>query len=311
MITPFGSGVLFGKQKALSGVPTAAPTPRRFAIMQDTQTDFKATNKQLRGQNQMAVRDTRASLECSVKTKLASFDPNLINDLYLGCPTQIGIVQIADSEPQVIGGANITARANATNYAVGALYSSGDYVYKCVTAGVSAAALPALENILGSENADGTAVFQCLCASVNARDVGNAANFVEGWGVILSDGTIMQCSGNVAPLAGEYQVTNGLYVFNNADLGKNGLFSYSFNVPNRGTTILLTNQMQGSSPQFEAFMYDIDENSKYLGIYLSKCKSTDMSLPSKQGDYWTCSFDFNALADEYTGRWGAIYADNY
>jgi hypothetical protein len=206
----------------------------------------------------------------------------------------------------------VTARANNTIYAVGALYSSGGYVYKCVTAGESAAAVPGLETILGSENADGTAVFQCIAAAANSVAVANAANFLEDWGLWYTSGTgqELQNSGSVAPLQGQYQCNGGLYTLNAADMGVALAASYSWANSARGVTVNLTNQLQGAAPEFESFLYDTDENGKFFGLKLFRCRGTDVSLPTKQGEFWTCSFDFDALAT-FTGSWGALYADTY
>ncbi len=307
MICPFGSGVVYGVPVA-SGAAQANPTPFRFGVLQDVQVDIKGTNKKLRGQKQAPVRVARGEVDITVKSKLGALDPNMLNQLYFACPSVAGITLVADSEPQVVGAAAPAARANNTNYAVGQLYSSGGYAYKCVTAGESAAAPPALETVLGSENADGTAVFQCLAAVANSIAVTNAATFAADYGLSYADGTPLLCSGAVAPAPGQYQVSGGAYVLNVADAGKTVLVSYTYTNAARGTTITLANQFQGYAPEFKALVYNVDTKGKYFALDLNDCVASDIGIPSKQGDFWIATFDFEAMADA-TDVWGHIYSD--
>jgi hypothetical protein len=308
MICPFGTGVLYGVQVA-GGAVTPNPTPFRFGVLQDTQVDIKGENKKLYGQKMSPVRIRRGKIDITVKSKLAALDPNMLNQLFFACPSVAGITLVADSEPQIVGAAAPAARANSTAYTVGQLYSSGGFVYKCVTAGESAAALPALETVIGSENADGTAVFQCLCAVTNSISVVNVATFATDYGVSRADGTPMLNSGAVAPLVGQYQVSGGAYVFNAADAAAAVLISYTYTNPQRGTTITLANQFQGYAPEFKALLYNMDSNGRYFALDLNDCVASDIGIPSKQGDFWISSFDFEAMADA-TDVWGHIYSDN-
>jgi hypothetical protein len=312
MITPFGTGVLFGVP--VGGVLAPNPTPWRFGVLQDAQLSIKGKNVKLRGRSQHAVKVRRGEIDVDVKAKIASLDPNMLNQLFLGCPQTPGITLISDSELQTAGGAAPAARANSTVYAVGALMSSGGFIYKCAgveAGGESAAALPALQTVVGSESADGGVVWQCLGAVANSVSVANAATFLVDYGVnYFVGGGPLQCSGLVAPQQGQYQVSNGLYVFNAADAASQMKISYTYSVPNRGTTVTINDQPQGSAPEFKALLYDLDNNNKYFAVELNDCIASEFSIPTKQGAFWISDIAFDACVDS-NDILGHLYADNY
>ncbi len=92
----FGSGVLFGKPVA--GNMAVSPTPFKFGVLQEVTVDFKADLKKLFGQYQMPVATARGKLDCTLKGKLAVFDPALLNQLYFGQAEAAGYALIVDGE---------------------------------------------------------------------------------------------------------------------------------------------------------------------------------------------------------------------
>jgi hypothetical protein len=303
-----GSGVLFGVP--VGGVTVANPTPWRYAILQDAQLDLKAKLVKLRGRKQHAVKERRAEIDISVKSKVASLDPNMINQLILGCPQAAGMTIINEDEAGVVGGGIPAARQNTHQYNVGDIYSLAGFIYKCVTAGISAGAPPALSVVIGSENEDGAAIMQCIAATGNTITVANAGTFVMDYGVKYSNGSApLINSGLVAPVQGQYQVSSGIYTFSAADIAAGVKISYTSTVV-RGTTITLNNQVEGSAPEFKALLYDIDELGKYFAIELNDCIVSDFSIPTKQGAFWVCDISFDAFADS-SEVVGHIYADTF
>ena len=309
MICPFGSGVLYGAQVA-SGATTLNPTPFRFGVLQDVQVDIKGENKKLYGQKMSPVRIRRGKIDITIKSKLAALDPNMLNQLFFACPSAAGITLVADSEVGVVGGGAPTARANTHNYGVGDLYSLAGYVYKCVTAGQSGAAPPALSQVIGSENEDGAAIVQCIAATGDTVTVANASTFAIDYGVRYQNGEgALMNSEAIAPTQGQYQCNSGVYTFAAADVAASVLISYTYTNATRGTTITLTNQSQGYAPEFKALLYNMDSNGKFFALDLNDCVASDIGIPSKQGDFWISTFDFDAMADS-SDVWGHIYSDN-
>lgn len=112
----FGSGVLFG-------IPTAGnlatnPTPQRFGILQEMQIEFKGDLKKLFGQKQFPVAKARGKIDVTGKGKIATLDPNLLNQLYFAQTKSTGVQRIIDEElhtpaasitpTKAIAGSNIT-----------------------------------------------------------------------------------------------------------------------------------------------------------------------------------------------------------
>ena len=309
MITPFGTGVLFAEPKA--GTVTN-PTPYRFAFMQDAQVDIKGKNVKLRGRNQHASKIRRGEIDVSVKSKIASLDPNMLNQLYFGCPQATGIMLIADSEDGTIGGGAPAARVNTHNYAIGDLYSLAGFVYRCTTAGQSAGAPPALTQVIGVEAEDGAAIVICVEPTGSTVIVANSGTFAVDYGVRYKDstkGAEFINSGLAAPLQGQYQCVSGAYNFNAADIAVAVKISYTYTAV-RGVTVTLNNLPAGSAPDFKALLCDIDKDGKYFALELNDCVASDLSIPTKQGAFWVSDFAFDACADENEVV-GHLYSDTF
>ncbi len=248
MITPMGSGVLFGV--ANGGVLTPKPTPWRFPVLQEAQVNIKGKNVKLRGRNQQALKTRRTEIDVDVKAKIGGLDPSMLNQLFFGCPQADGIVLISDLEPIVVA-------------------------------------------------EDGSA------------DPAHKADFVRDYGVVYANnGAPLLCSGGVAPGAGEYQIAAGGYKLNIADKEKTIKVSYAYKDEERGTTVTLNNQPQGSSPEFQGLLYDLDNDGKYFALQLNRCIATDLSIPTKSGAFWIADISFEACCDD-AEILGYLYADKF
>jgi len=96
MVIQFGSGVLFAKPVA--GNEPANPSPFKFGVLQECAVDFKGDLKKLYGQYQLPVATARGKIDCTIKSKLAVFDPNMLNQLYFGQTAAAGYALIVDGE---------------------------------------------------------------------------------------------------------------------------------------------------------------------------------------------------------------------
>lgn len=305
----FGSGVSY--LVPVAGNMAANPTPFKLGVQQDAQVDFKAETKELLGQKQFPVAIGRASMKVTVKSKFAVLDPNMFNQIYFGQASAAGINLIADDEAGVIGAAAPPAWQAAHGYALGALVTDGTNVQKCITAGNSEGAPgpPAWSVIIGGDTADGAVVWQNMGPVANSIVVANATNFVTDYGVRNAATGAQLLTGTPGALTtGQYSVASGHYSFAAADAGNGVLISYSYTAATRGTTITLANQLQGFSPQFKSFLYNVT-NGKFWGLELNACQATDLSVPTKHGDFWIADIGYSAFTDA-ADVLGHIYADN-
>jgi hypothetical protein len=157
----FGSGVVFAK--ATGGNLPVNPTPFRLGVLQEFNIDFKGDLKKLFGQAQFPVATARGKVEVSIKGKMATFDPNLLNQIMFAQVASVGVNQIADSEPHAIA-ATVTVTNAATFVNPG-----GDYGVVNATTGqplIKVASAPAVGQYSVVES---TGIY-----SFNATDVTSA-----------------------------------------------------------------------------------------------------------------------------------------
>lgn len=99
----FGTGVLFGLPNA--GNLAANPTPYKFGVLQEASVEFKGDLKKLYGTSQFPVAKARGKIEVNCKAKIASYDPNMLNQLYFGQTSTPGMTLLAVDESTTIAGA--------------------------------------------------------------------------------------------------------------------------------------------------------------------------------------------------------------
>lgn len=246
----FGTGVLFGLPNA--GNTAANPTPYKFGVLQEASVEFKGDLKKLFGTSQFPVVKARGKIEVNCKAKIASFDPNMLNQLYFGQISTPGKTILAVDEVETIAG-------------------------------------------VGSP-----VVYQVTAANTVVTD----------YGVIYKTGPsagqqLTKVSG--PPSAGQYSQSGTTYTFNAADVGLVVKISYTYTDNTHGSTITLTNQLMGYAPEFRAFLQGSFRN-KYLGIELYSCTLGQLSVPTKQEDFWMSDITFDAGVDA-SDSLGAIYGD--
>lgn len=91
----FGAGVLWGTpmQDAL-GATIAAPTPRMFGTMQNSEVDFKFELKELFGEKQFAVAVGRGKGSVTGKASFADLKMGMLEDLVFGQASTAGLVAV-------------------------------------------------------------------------------------------------------------------------------------------------------------------------------------------------------------------------
>jgi hypothetical protein len=138
--------------------------------------------------------------------------------------------------------------------------------------------------------------------------VANASSFAGDYGVQYAATQQQLTKVTGAPAVGQYAVSNsGVYTFSAADEGVAMLISYTYTSAARGETITLTNQLMGYAPNFRALLYNTTAG-KFIGLELFNCTASEISLPTKQEDFWIVDFNFDACTDS-GNTLGKLYAD--
>ena len=302
----FGTGVLYGLPN--SGNLATNPTPYRFGVLQEANVDFKGDLKKLYGQQQFAVAKARGKIDVTVKAKLAVVDPNMLNQLYFAQTSAAGITLVSDSEAATVpSGTGLSAWQSAHAYTANTIITDGTNAQLCVTAGTSGGVAPTWKSTVGADTADGTAVWQCLGTAANSIQVAQAATFVTDYGVQYASTGQQLTKVTSGQTQGQYAVSAGNYSFNSSDATTPVLISYTYTSPTRGATVSLSNQFMGYAPEFRALLYNTFK-SKYFGLELNNCTASEISLPTKQEDFWIVDINFDACCDS-SGNLGKIYAD--
>lgn len=129
--------------------------------------------------------------------------------------------------------------------------------------------------------------------------VTNAAHFTEDLGVAYA--TTGQPFTQVAsgPTVGQYSVASGVYTFAAADAGVAVLINYAWNDTTSGVKTTLTNQPMGTSSFFQLDLFQGNPNvpGTQWGMRLYRCKSSKLSLATKQDDWLIPEFDASVQAN--------------
>lgn len=137
----------------------------------------------------------------------------------------------------------------------------------------------------------------------------NAGTFVTDFGVIDTASGIGLERVAAAPATGQYSVnaTTGVYTFAAADTGKAVKISYTSTSAGAGKTITLSNQLMGYAPEFRMFLWNTFRGKRF-GLELYSCTMGQMTLPTKQEDFWVSDITFDAGVDA-TDVLGKLYSD--
>jgi hypothetical protein len=308
MNVQFGTGVLYALPNAAN--MAANPTPYRFGVLQDVQVDFKGDLKKLYGQYQFALAKARGKIDVTCKGKLAVIDPNMLNQLYFAQSAATGITLVSDSEPWTVGSAGAGAWAATHAYTVGqTIQDSNNNIQLCIAAGTSGGSAPTWKTTIGQYTVDGSGglVWQMQGAASLVITVTNNATFVTDFGVQYASNGQQLTKVASGATQGQYQQSGGSYTFAAADASTPMLISYTYTASARGATVTLVNQLLGYAPEFQALLYNLF-HGKFFGLQLNSCQASEISVPTKQEDFWIVDFNFDAGCDA-TNALGKLFAD--
>jgi hypothetical protein len=126
--------------------------------------------------------------------------------------------------------------------------------------------------------------------------VTNSSTFTNDLGVVYSATGVRLTAVASSPTTGQYAVSAGVYTFAAADTGLTVLISYAYTVSTGAQKIVITNQLMGSAPTFQANLSNIYAG-KVFSLQLNACISTKLSLPFKNEDWTINEIDIEAFTD--------------
>lgn len=129
--------------------------------------------------------------------------------------------------------------------------------------------------------------------------VTNSAHWTRDLGVFYATtGQPLQAVAS-GPTVGQYTVASGVYTFAAADEGAAVLMSYAWNDTTSGLKTSVTNQPMGASNYFslDLFQNNPQVSGSQWGMRLYRCKSSKLSLATKQDDWIIPEFDASVQAD--------------
>ena len=107
----FGAGTLWGFP--VSGNTATNPTPMKFGTLQDVSLDISGDVKQLYGQKQFPEAVARGKCKISGKSKFASINGKMLNDLFFGQTMGVGMKKVALDEIGTITTGAVTVANSA------------------------------------------------------------------------------------------------------------------------------------------------------------------------------------------------------
>lgn len=138
--------------------------------------------------------------------------------------------------------------------------------------------------------------------SVGQITVANSGQFVDDLGLVYQATGLPLAKVAAGPSAGSYSVNSGVYTLNSSDNGKAVLATYTYNIPGSGQKIVVTNQLMGYTPTFQANFFSTFQGLP-ITLKLPNCASSKLGFSGKLDDYTMPEFDFGIYADP-TGNVG-------
>jgi len=125
----------------------------------------------------------------------------------------------------------------------------------------------------------------------------NGATFIQDLGVQNANTGLFLTKVASAPTTGQYSVnSSGVYTFASADASTPVRLNYSYTVAASGNKIVITNQMLGTTPLFQAAF-----TTSYLGkaatFTFPQCTASKLTFSTKLEDFVIPEFDFSVFAD--------------
>ena len=133
-------------------------------------------------------------------------------------------------------------------------------------------------------------------ASPYAVTPANVAGFADDAGVIYAATGLPLVKVAASPSAGQYVLAAGVYTFAAADAGRALLLNYTYAVAASGQKFVVTNQLTGTTPTFQAQFFTTFQGQA-VSLKLNACTASKLSMQTKLEDFVIPEFDFSCFAE--------------
>lgn len=311
----FGSGIARGIRNDIIG-----QTPRIFGVMQDISISFDGEIKELFGQFQFPVDTARGKTKIAGKTKFATINGAVFNDLFFGQTQSVGQIAFAYNElatlPAVINGTTnaTTASSSPTLHFAStpagivpgsligdttspAVITAGTYVTAVTGTTVTMSANAAGAGVGGTDAITFSPAY--TVANNTLTPLGDLGLYYFTSSIGANAGVALNELTTIAPAtaAGSYDFkpTLGAYSFSNADAGAQIFFNYTYSKAT-GATVTIANPFMGTTPRFQLVFTEQFEGQQAVFTLLS-CVSQRIMFPTRLDDYSIQEMDFSAFAN--------------
>ncbi len=149
-----------------------------------------------------------------------------------------------------------------------------------------------------------------VTANIITATHNGAGVFVADMGVVAASGGAIFARVSATPVGQQYSCneTTGVYTFNNAQNAVAVQVSYTWNDTANGKSIIISNQLLGAAPTFQA-VFTNTYNGQIQTLTLNNCMSSKLSFASKLEDWTIPEFDFDSFVDS-SNVLGTLSLDN-
>lgn len=307
----FGSGKLY-----MRPLGSAIAQPVQVGTLQETSFDFDWSDKPLQGELDAPAYIARGALKISGKIKSAKFSAKDLSQVVFGTTPTTGTTLVASDEglpngitvpvPVTLDTSASTASGSTLPFTSTAGVAVGQAASNAnIPAGAVVASIIANTSVTLSEPISGVVASASPVVFGPSITVANAATFIDDLGIINLNTGMQLTPVTSAPATGEYSVSNGTYLFAEADAAA-GLVvtpSYEYSQAEAGSGFTYYAQPMGFRPTFklvlsnQGLMNDPAFSGQPLSMTLWSVGINKFSLDFKNEDWTIPETDFSAAAD--------------
>ena len=275
---------------ALVATPQGGGSPVQFGTLQEVEVDFKSTLKELMGQFKFPVAVAAGAFKITWKAKSANVSASVFNLLFGATPT-VGQKLWAYTEADSTGTANSTTFTAAIS-GTAMTSSAGTPVIGAQITGTGVS--PGTFIVSGSGTAWVVNQSQTVSSTTMTMvgegfKVTNSAAFDQDMGIsYASTGAPLTKVSGIAPSAGQYLVSAGVYSFHPSDASKGFVVNYTYTQSTTGYNTVVANSLMGAVTPFQLDLYE--NNAAVAGqqwsLRLYNAISDGVTLGFKNED-WT------------------------
>lgn len=183
------------------------------------------------------------------------------------------------------------------DYAFGSLTVKGKGKLSSVHTAMMQAVAPASTRTTGHKNGEVETGTIPDTPGPYTITVSHSANFTTDLGVVdTTTGQPLKCVAS-APATGQYSYAAGVYTFAAADKNHSVQISYEWNDAATGSTVAVTNALQGAATKYVLNAYNTEPDGTKTGLKFYSVVVPELGVSIKAGDWGGSDLSIEALAN--------------